>query len=154
MYRRLRLYVLDADRATVLDQHAGRLRPGDDGEVRPRRRGMQIGRGRAAALAFFLRHLEKAASELRGAVEIRIERNSRLLRRLDEDVAQRIGVGPLGNVERPVAPMEIVAKALVVLRLLEERQHVLITPASIAELAPAIVIRRIAAHIDHGVDRA
>ena len=35
----------------------------------------------------------------------------------------------------------------------EERQHVIGTPAGEPKLAPMIVVRRLAAHIDHGVDR-
>ena len=88
------------------------------------------------------------------AVEIGIVRNAGLLRRLDEDVAQGIGIGPLGDVERPVGAVEIVLQALVALGLLEEGEYVGMTPAGIAELAPAVVIVRLAADIDHGVDRA
>ena len=79
--------IFDADRAAVLDEVARRLRLGEDGEVFPRRHRMQIGRRRAPAPAVFLRHLEEPAAELRGAVEIRIERQARLLRRRDEGVA-------------------------------------------------------------------
>src|SRR5262249_47745261 len=35
---------------------------------------------------------------------------------------------------------------------LEERQHVVPAPAGQAELAPVVVIGRLAAHVDHGVD--
>ena len=81
---------------------------------------MQIGRGRAPALAVFLRHLEQAAADLRRAVEIRIERHAGLLRRLDERMAQRIGVGPLGDVERAVVAVEFIVQALVALGFLEK----------------------------------
>ena len=50
--------------------------------------------------------------------------------------------------------MEIVGAALLVFGLLEIGQHVVITPAGIAALAPAIVILVLAAHIEQAVDRA
>ena len=70
-----------------------------------------------------------------------------MLRRLNKDVAQRIGVGPLGDVERPGAAMKFVVQTLIALGLLEQRQHVGVAPAGIAELPPVVVIRRLAAHM-------
>ena len=48
----------------------------------------------------------------------------------------------------------VVAEALVVLGRLEHRQHVGPGPAGTAHRGPAVVIRRQAAHVDHGVERA
>ncbi len=146
-------HIFNADGAVHLDQYPGRLRLGANGEIFALGDRMQIGRGRAAALAVFLRHLKQTAAELHCAVKIGIERNPGLLRRLEEDVTQRVGVRPLGDVERPVAAVKFVVQALVALGFFEIRQHVRITPARIAELPPVIVVRRLAAHIDHGVDR-
>jgi hypothetical protein len=50
--------------------------------------------------------------------------------------------------------MIFVGTALLVLGLLEIGQHVVIAPAGIAALAPAIVILVLAAHIQQAVDRA
>jgi hypothetical protein len=147
-------HIFDADRAAVLDENARRLRRGADDEVGARRRGAQIGRGRAPVLAVLLRDLEQTATRLYRAVEIRIERNAGLLRRLEKDVAQDIGVGPLGDVERSVAAVELVVEALVALRLDEEWQHVGIAPAGIAELPPMVVVSGLTADIDHRIDRA
>jgi len=80
-------HIFDTDGAALLDQHAGGLRLGDDGEVFARRRRVQIGAGRAPAFAVLLRHLKEAAAELHGAVEVRVEWNADLLRCFDEDVA-------------------------------------------------------------------
>ena len=145
-------HILDADGAAVLDHDAGRLRLGQDGEIFARRGRMQIGGRRAPARTAFLRHLKQAAAELDRAVEIRIERQAGLLRRFDEGVAQRVGVGTLGNVERPVGAVEFIVQALVALGFLEVGQNVGIAPARITELPPMIVVGRLAAHIDHGVD--
>src|SRR6516164_5869953 len=56
--------------------------------------------------------------------------------------------------QRPTDAVEIVGTALLVLRLLEKRQYRIPIPAFAAALAPAVVIGRCAAHIDHAVDRA
>ncbi len=55
--------------------------------------------------------------------------------------------------ERAALAAAVVALACEMLGLLEVGQHVLVGPAAIAELAPRIVVARLAAHIDHAVDR-
>ena len=59
----------------------------------------------------------------------------------------------IGHPQWTADTVEFVRAALVVLRLLEERQHRIPVPALAAKLAPVVVIRRIAAHIHHAVDR-
>ena len=51
-------------------------------------------------------------------------------------------------------PVKLVGAALLVLGLPEKRQDRIIVPALAAALAPAVVIGRRAAHVDHAVDRA
>jgi len=48
----------------------------------------------------------------------------------------------------------VVAERGIVFQLDEIRQHIVKTPAGIAEVAPAIVVLRLAAHDDEAVDRA
>ena len=67
---------------------------------------------------------------------------------------QRIGVAPVRHRQRAAGAVIFVGAALLVLGLLEVGQHVVITPAGIAALAPAIVILVLAAHIQQAVDRA
>jgi hypothetical protein len=50
------------------------------------------------------------------------------------------------------AAMEVIRRGFVILVLEEEGQHVVPAPALEPELAPAVVIGRLAAHVDHGVD--
>ncbi len=50
-------------------------------------------------------------------------------------------------------PMHLVGAAVIVLVLLEVRQDIVPAPTGEAELAPAVVIGGLAAHIDHAVDR-
>src|SRR5829696_3087100 len=54
----------------------------------------------------------------------------------------------------PVDNVEFVRPALLVFCLLEIGKHVVISPAGIAALAPAIVILVLAPHIEQAVDRA
>ena len=58
------------------------------------------------------------------------------------------------NRQRAADAVKIVGAALLVLGLLEIRQHVVKAPAAIAVLAPAIVILVLAAHVKQAVDRA
>src|ERR1700751_3876673 len=55
--------------------------------------------------------------------------------------------------QRPPDAVKIIGAALLVLCLLEKRQNRIPIPAFAATLAPAIVVARCAAHIDHAVDR-
>src|SRR6201995_2736964 len=97
--------------------------------------------------------LEEARAFLGLAVEIRIEGNADLDRGLDEGFRQRVLMAPVRHRQRTARPVIIVRAALLVLRLLEIGQHVVIAPADIAALAPAIVILMLAAHIEQAVDR-
>ena len=60
----------------------------------------------------------------------------------------------VGDVQRAALAAAVVAAALEMLRLLEVGQDLRIGPAAIAELAPGVVVERLAAHIEHAVDRA
>ena len=60
---------------------------------------------------------------------------------------------PVGHRQRAAGAVIFVGAALLVLGLLEIGQHVVIAPAGIAALAPAIVILVLAAHIQQAVDR-
>ena len=114
----------------------------------------QIGIGAGGAAAAPRRGLEEAGAFLGLAVEIRIEGNAGLDRGLHEGFRQRILVPPVRHRERPAGAVKLVLAALLVLRLPEIRQHVVITPADIAALAPAVVVLVLAAHIKQAVDRA
>src|SRR6516165_5175962 len=47
-----------------------------------------------------------------------------------------------------------IAARLVMLGFLEIGQYSFVRPAAVAELGPGVVVERIAAHVDHAVDRA
>ena len=129
------------------------MRVGRDGQVLAAARRAQIGPRRAPAPAVGGRRLVIADTLLPGAVEVGVGRNAGLDRGGDHRVAER-RADRVRDVQRAADAVEIVGAALLVLRLLEERQHRIPVPALAAPLPPAVVIGRSAAHVDHAVDRA
>ncbi len=115
---------------------------------------LHVGARGAPAFAVFLRHLVGAHALLLGAVEIRVVREPRLARRLDEYSLERVVRAQRRDMERPAAAVVFAAQGLVVLGALEVRQHVGVGPAGVAERGPAVVVAAVAADVDHGVDGA
>src|SRR6185437_16894049 len=69
------------------------------------------------------------------------------------DAVQELPADP-GRLDPPfaAAAMEVVRPAEIILMALEYGQHIVPAPARQAKLAPAVVVRRLAAHVDHAVD--
>jgi hypothetical protein len=145
---------LDAGGAPALEQHACRERIRHDPEIGTPSRGLEIRGGRRRAHAVAGRGLVEARTLLGRAVKIVVVRIAALLRRLAEGFRQRVTVTHVGDAERAARAMEGVGAALVVLRLAEIGQHVLVAPAKVAELPPVVEIRRLAADVDQPVDGA
>jgi len=59
----------------------------------------------------------------------------------------------IGNRQRAVTAMKIISAALLVLRLPEIGQDIIIAPAAISLLAPAIIVLVLAANVKQAVDR-
>ena len=148
------LLVLHRLRTLALEQDALRQRRRFDMQIAAVFRRPQIGERAGRPAAAPRRGLEEARTFLRLAVEIRIEGNAGLDRRFDEGLRQRVIMTPVRHRQRAAGAVIIVGAALLVLRLLEIGQHVVITPADIAALAPAVVILMLAAHVKQAVDRA
>ena len=126
-----------------------------DHKVRPRARRVEIAIGRALAAALGDRHLRHADAFLGLAVLVGIEGQADALGGRDHLLQQRHLVARrVGDAQHAVAAAELVGAAVVALHALEDRQHVLVAPAAIAELRPVVVVLRLAADIDHAVDRA
>src|SRR5581483_8454512 len=101
------------------------------------------------------RHLRHADAFLRGAVLVGVVGQADLFRRLDHQLQQRHLVARgVRDLEDAVAAAKLVGPAVEALHALVDRQHVLPAPAAIAELRPVIVVLRLAADVDHAVDRA
>ena len=148
------LLVFDRLGATAFEQDALRQRRGLDVQIAARFRRTQIGERRAGAAAAPCRGLEKSRAFLGRAVEIGIGRDAGLGGGNDKGFRQRIVMPPVGHRQRAAVAVIFVGTALLVLGLLEIGQHVVIAPAGIAALAPAIVILVLAPHIEQAVDRA
>ena len=148
------LLVFDRPGAAALEHDALRQRRGLDAQIAAVPRRAQIGPRRARPPPAPRRGLKQPGAFLGRAVEIRIVRNAGLGRGVDKGLRQRIGMPRIRHRQRPAGAMKFVGAALLVLRLLEIGQHVVKSPAGIAELAPAVVILMLAAHIEQAVDRA
>jgi len=145
--------VFDPDRAAGLEQDAGGVRVGRDSQVLAAARLAQISPRRAPASAVGGGRLVITDPLLAGAVEVGVGRNAGLDRGGHHRVAER-RAHRVRHVQWPADTMEIVGAALLVLRLLEERQHRIPIPALAAALTPIVVIGRRAAHVNHPINRA
>ena len=147
---------LDAGGAPRLDHHA----PGKTPQklaIRPVQRGPQIGVCRRPAGALPDGHLHRAEAFLLLAVVIVGGLVPCLRARLDESTEQRVAQRPARHVQRAIGapPRRVAAMAAIVpaFHPLVIGQHIGIGPAPRAAVVPVIEIARMAAHVDHAVDR-
>jgi hypothetical protein len=146
-------HVLDADRLAVLDQDPGGAGLGHAGQVRPAQGRRQIGRRRAPALAVADGQVVGAKALLLVAVEVLGRGVARLAAGLDQGGVERALGLPARHVQRARAAVIGVAAAMVGFRALEVGQDLGIGPARQPHLPPLVVVARVAADIDHAVDR-
>src|SRR5512135_809146 len=99
------------------------------------------------------RGLEKTGTFLRGAVEIAIKGQAGLGRCRYESCGKRIRMPEIGNRQRAALAVKLVFSTALVLSLLEIGEDIVIAPALIAMLAPAIVILVLTANVKQAVDR-
>ena len=145
--------VLDARRALAGEQDARRVRARDDPEVGAPPGRAQIARRRAAPQSSAHRPLVVAEAFLGRAVEIRIAPVAAFLGGRQVGVGQRVRLRRVRNRERPARAVILVGAALLVLGLAEVGQHVGVTPARIAEIAPPVVVLVLSAYVEEAVDR-
>src|SRR5580658_1741241 len=106
------------------------MRAGDEAQVWPLEDRLEKAPGRAPAASATLVDLEIGRAFIVPAIEVVDLRNADLNPRLAQS-----------------------AQAAVMVLLADEvGQHVIPAPAGKAKLAPAVVVGRLAAHVDHGVD--
>ena len=145
---------LNADCPGALEHDPQRHRARNHLEIRPRSSRMQERVRGAAAHPAALGQLEAADALLAGAVEIRVVLVAGLLCGLEQRVNDRMHRAALGYRHRAADPVVGVLAALVVLRALEVRQHIVVAPAGAAGSGPGVVVGAVAADVDHRVDRA
>ena len=71
-----------------------------------------------------------------------------------EAVIEATALVAVGDLQRPLATPNLVGAAGVAFHAPEDRQHVLVAPATVAELCPMVVVLSLAAHPYHPVDGA
>src|SRR3954452_7816111 len=127
---------LDAARPAVFESDACRMRVGADRQIRPAPRLAQIGAGGAPALLAVGRALEGAGAFLLTIIEIVVGRQAGLDRGGNERIGQFPADRLIRDAQRSADPMRRVGAALLVLGLLEVRQHAVPVPAGAAALPP------------------
>ena len=130
------------------------MRPADQAKVASPQRRAQIGIGSAPAPPAADHLLIEAAALLVTRVVVRVRRQAARRRGLEEGLAQGVPLALVGDHQRAIAAAPGRVAAAPGLGLHEVGQHVLVRPASAAELGPVIVVRRLAAHIEMAIDRA
>ena len=131
------------------------MSPGSQFHVRPAQRRAQEGvsAGRPAALVG-VDLIDADAFPGRG-VEVGGGGQAQSPGRLDELLAKRMGArAQVRHVDRPPGSVVDAGAPVVILRHPEIGQNVGVGPAGIALGHPVVEVTRLAAHIDHGVDRA
>ena len=149
------LKVAHADAPAVFDDQAGCRGIGDDLDIAPCRRDLEVGAEGRPSQPATARHLRVTDTFLARAIEVGRVGESRLLRRLHEQMRQRQDGTVVLDLERPgPAPVLGIAVAGIGLAAPEQRHHLVVAPAAATELRPAVIVGRVAANIEHAVDRA
>ena len=143
---------LDPCGATVLDPDPGHMHPADQGQVRAVQDRLQEGGCRAPAHAPALGHVEIGAARIVAAVEVPDRGDAGLGRRLGKGVQHLPAHG--GRLHPKLTPRAVggARRVDVVLLADEVRQDIVPAPAHEPQLPPAVIVRRLAAHVDHGID--
>ena len=149
--------------ARALGDHAGRagavegdledVRVGLDRQVRPLGDRVQVGHRGARAAAVALGDLVPAEAVLLAVVEVVVGGQAHRLGGLEERLAHDAARAGLADRQRPAGAVELARAALVVLGALEVGQQVVPAPAGAAGVAPLVVVERVAADVDHRVER-
>jgi hypothetical protein len=132
----------------LLDQHAGL-----EFEIRPLQHRLEERLGRRQADAALLVHVEIADAAVVAGVEVGGAWNAHLVGSRGDGVEDRPGDAHLLDPPFARAAVMLGVAEEVPVEPAEGRQHVVPAPALQSELAPMVVVGRLAAHRDHAVDR-
>ena len=146
--------VFDADGARAFEQDARDEAPRLDPQIRARPGRSQVGHRGAPAAAAVRRHVHRAEAFLPVAVHVVGRRVAGLPAGFDERAIERIAHLARGDVERTAAAVIVVGALQSRFRALEVGQAVRVGPVREAlRGGPAVVVERVAADVDHAVDR-
>ena len=143
----------DPRRAPAREQDALGQRVGPDREVRSGSRAVEMRPGGAPAQALVDRAVHASETFLPVAVDVLGHGVARLPAGLDEGRVERVRQGTIARMERAVAAAIGVAALLARLGTPEIGQHVGISPAPRPRRIPRLEVHRVAADVDHPVDR-
>ncbi len=145
---------LDADRARPFEDDAGDEATRLDREIGTRLRRPKVGHRGAPAPALMHRHVHRPQALLPVTVHVVGDRVACLPAGFDERAVERVLHRPGGDVQRAVAAAVIVGALLPRLGALEVGEAVCVGPLfEAADAGPAVVVQRVAADVDHAVDR-
>ena len=130
-----------------------RQRMGNDLQIGPFFRRLQIGHGRTAPAPVARGQLEKSDTFLIGTVVVGIEFVAGGLCGRDPGVGNRTLDAHVRHPKRPLVSVELVRPAFVALGALEQGQHIVPSPAAVAHLPPPVVILRLATHVQQTIER-
>ena len=140
----------DADRAGAVEEHPVHVDVGLDGEVRAVHDRVQVGDRGAAAPAVARGELVPADAVLARAVEVLAGGQAARRRGVEEGLREAGARQRVRDAQRPADAVVLGGAAHVVLGAQEVGQHVVPAPA---QLGPLVVVGRVAADVDHRVDR-
>src|SRR3984893_5867348 len=148
------LRIFETDGAAPLEQHTVRQGADLDPQIGAFQRRAQIGNGSTASPLVAHGQLQWADPILLGAVEVIVAAIAGLFCSRDEGVVEFVTGAQVGHVERTAGTVMRVRTALLVLSATEIREHVVVGPAGVAELAPQVEILTLPADVNEPVDRA
>ena len=138
----------------IIKDNVCNMRTGDDSQIAPPPRRVQIGFFCRKAHAVFLRHLIIGKPVLTGTVIVRVLVIAAAFCRFDHPVEAVIAVAQLRNIQRSATAMKpvIIPGKFSMFGFAELRKDVVKPPPAIAALRPFIIIGGLAAHIQHRID--
>src|SRR5579872_1899083 len=141
-----------ADTARALEHQSVDQDFGQKPQVRSIEHRLQEGARRRPAHAALLVHVEIANAEIFTGIEVGSHRDAHFGRGLLDRIEYiPFDARPFDSPFAATAVMLGIAQEMIV-EALEDRQDVIPAPATQAQLPPMIVVRRLAAHRDHGID--
>ena len=143
---------LHAGRALAVDEHTQHVRVREHFQVGPVERRGEIGVIGADPPATTIVDLIVAEAVLIAVIVVGVEGVAGGHRRIDEGPRDNGALLEHFHRQRPALSAGLPFRPLEILKALEIRQHVLMAPADAALLCPAVIIMRLAAHINHAVD--
>ncbi len=135
------------------EQHARRLRVGEDGEVLAAAHRSEERARCARPAAPPLRHLTRRHAVLRCAVEIGVRGNAGFSRGVEERAGERARAAQILDGERSRPTVKLALAARVALRTAKRGQYLVPRPAGVPALGPCVVVEGIPTDVHLCVDR-